>query len=331
MLLGQKIRPLQITLDKPFILKQSNRMKPNITNHYPINMHFLVVGAVRNCGKHLSSDVKRIDAALSPFGSIKWLIVESDSDDDTLKILDNLANDHNNFGYISHGKLKESIPLRTERIAFCRNSYVDCVNKDPKYHQISHIIVADFDGINDHISADSIESSWKFLDWDVCTANQLGPYYDVFALRHKIWCPNDCWAQEEFLREYGKNPYLSIKNAVHSKMIKIPKNSAWIKVDSAFGGFAIYKMKFFKTARYVGLTNDGKEVCEHVAFNKNARDNGAKIFINPNLINAHYTEHTKILTKTGHIKLAIISVIKYLIMKIGGADLYKTVKKLKSS
>ena len=75
-------------------------------------------------------------------------------------------------------------------------------------------------------------------------------------------------------------------------MIRIPKKSQWIEVDSAFGGFALYRPEAIGNALYEGLTAVGDAICEHVPFHAEMRKNQKKLFINPNLINARSTDHT---------------------------------------
>ncbi len=155
------------------------------------------------------------------------------------------------------------------------------------------MIIADFDGVNRLITDEAVLSCWERNDWDVCTANQRGPYYDVWALRHRDWSPNDCWLQYVFLFQHNVGKRLALFAAVHSRMITISEDSNWIEVDSAFGGFAIYRRSVLEEALYVGLRDDGGEICEHVTFHSQLRAQHRRIFINPKLINAAYTEHTE--------------------------------------
>ena len=126
----------------------------------------------------------------------------------------------------------------------------------------------------------------------MCSANQKGPYYDIWALRHKDWCAEDCWAQYKFLNKYRRNSKENINSSIYSKMISIPHDSQWIEVDSAFGGSAIYKKFAFLYCEYIGVNDEGEEFCEHTYFNNRLKLLGAKLFINPKLINAGLTEHT---------------------------------------
>ena len=81
--------------------------------------------------------------------------------------------------------------------------------------------------------------------------------------------------------------------AVYSRMIEIGEADDWIEVDSAFGGLGIYKIDFLRGLRYKGLNDHGEELCEHVPFHKAIKANGGRIFINPSLINAELTDHSR--------------------------------------
>jgi len=254
---------------------------------------FLVAGVVRNSEHHLRPDVMRLRQALSGFGKLQWLLVESDSTDSTLSVLKGLENDVPDFRYVSLGKLSNRLPQRTARIAHCRNAYVEQIRNHAAYKNLDYIVVADFDGLNSHISDAAIATCFERNDWDACTANQRGPYYDVWALRHPTWCANDCWAQFRFMRKFVADSKVAKFVSIYSKMMVIPPESDWIAVDSAFGGLAIYRRELFESGRYAGLTENDAQVCEHVAFHAAMRERGYRIYINPGLINAEYTEYTE--------------------------------------
>jgi hypothetical protein len=257
------------------------------------NANFLVVGLVRNCAGYVKGDVISLSAALAKVKSLHWLLVESDSTDGTILALEELSREVHNFSFISLGVLRHSIPLRTERIAHCRNHYLNELDGNALYHNIEYVIVSDFDGMNTLITEDGISSCWERGFWDACMANQKGPYYDIWALRQKEWCNNDCWAQHRFLKRYIDDEEMLMYASVYSKMITLPSDSEWIEVDSAFGGLAIYKRSKIGSARYVGTNKDGEEICEHVSFHEQMRRQGCHLFINPRLINAEYTEQTE--------------------------------------
>jgi hypothetical protein len=156
------------------------------------------------------------------------------------------------------------------------------------------VAIADFNNLNNKLTATAIESCFVNNSWDVVSANQRGRYYDVWALRHPQWSPNDCWEQHAFYRKYMKFPESAITFSMRSRMLRIPRDEAWIEVDSAFGGLAIYKSSILNSnAKYSGITSEGKRICEHVPFNLALKAKGARIFVNPALINTRITDHSR--------------------------------------
>lgn len=258
----------------------------------PQDQKFLVGGIARNCGKTIKDDVLYLQNALVNYPHKQWLIIESDSDDNTIEVLRELESLVENFRFISLGTMRNRIPDRTKRIAYCRNKYMEEFDSDPEYQNSDFTIIADFDGMNSCITDKAIDSCWTRDDWDVATANQWGPYYDIFALRHPLWSPNNCWEAQVFLASMGLSEDESKSVAVYSRMLQIPEEGEWIEVDSAFGGLAIYKTEAIKGLRYVGADSHGNEMCEHVNFHKLIKDRGGRIFINPRLINAELTDHS---------------------------------------
>src|SRR5262249_48913087 len=149
--------------------------------------------------------------------------------------------------------LRTHMPSRTQRLAHCRNYYLDCIIHDNKYASVDYVAAADLDGLNDALNAQAIQTCWDAEeDWDVVTANQAGLYYDIWSLRHPHWCPDDCWKQYFALRELlGHEQAKEI--AVVSRMAHLDRNAGLIEVEAAFGGFAIYKRVAFISGRYAGV------------------------------------------------------------------------------
>jgi hypothetical protein len=165
-----------------------------------------------------------------------------------------------------------------------------------------HLIVFDLDDVNTmSIPVKTFVEAIEFLD--SCGrnagvfANQL-PYYDLWALRHEVWCPGDCWS-EVVKRPAYLPKHRAIERYVGSRQIQIEPNARPVPVQSAFGGLAIYKMPFVTSARYVGLLPDGSEVCEHVAFNRDITLAGGSLYIFPKLLNGAPPNHVKHFRLTG--------------------------------
>ena len=251
-----------------------------------------VAGTARDCAATLENDVFRVVNAFGENFELHWLIIESDSTDASLEILESLRNKFKNFNYKSLSKLGQTYSERTERLAICRNEYLKQIRKLDASFEL--VVVMDFDGVNSMLTAESIESCWSIKDWTVQTANQAGPYFDIWALRHETWCPNDWISHFNELREQGAKTSRALRISLYRKMVTIPQESDPIEVESAFGGFAIYKKESLDCGTYIGMV-EGKPVCEHVSLHKSIKESGGRILINPRLINAGYTSHTFIL------------------------------------
>ena len=252
----------------------------------------VIVGIVRNIEKSIKKDIERFTEAFSRFGVIDFFVVESGSTDQSIQALEQLSKEMINFNYkclaINH-KIN-----RTSNMASARNAYLTYLRTDSRLSKYQYIVVADFNNLNSKLDKRAVDSCWNNSTWDVVTANQSGRYYDIWALRHPIWSPNDCWEALDFYRKYNKFPELALTYALRARSIRIPKNSAWIEVDSAFGGLAIYKSELFESkATYIGITMEEKGVCEHVSFNNQIRESGARIYINPRFINTRVTDHSR--------------------------------------
>lgn len=260
--------------------------------HKPIaDAELLIVGCVRNGAKTVRRSVETLAHATAGFARVQFLVIESDSTDQTLAELQRLRSELTGFQFTALGALADQIPARTERIAACRNRYLDELRHDRQYADVDYVMVADLDGVNYALRFEAVATCWaSSLPWDVVTANQSDAYYDIWALRHPDWCPVDCHDQYQRLRDlFGRPRALAI--AIHSRMARLDPRSEWIEVDSAFGGLAIYRREALSVGRYGGV-QEGCAICEHVPLHAELHAMGYRIFINPALINAHRTDHS---------------------------------------
>ncbi|MAJ44700.1 MAG: hypothetical protein CMF96_08175 [Candidatus Marinimicrobia bacterium] len=264
--------------------------------------NILIVGLARDCEGVISSEVQNINAAFSSAKSVQWLIIESDSSDCTTGVLNTMA-EKLSLRYLSLGRLRDRLKKRTQRLSECRNKYIEEIRSNDDYAVMDFVVVADLDGANCNLTSESVTSCWQMEeDWDACFANQSEAYYDIYALRHKTWSPNDCWSAYKFLVQHGINHFDALNASIYSRMIKINESQKPIKVRSAFGGMGIYKKCLFEESNYFGLTADGCEVCEHVSFHEALHEKGRALYINPKLINCGWNEHNRKLTNAAKAK-----------------------------
>ncbi|MDY8108786.1 hypothetical protein U0C82_06460 [Fulvimarina sp. 2208YS6-2-32] len=251
----------------------------------------VIAGLVRNGGRRLRRNIEILRTAFGAARSLHFIVVESDSTDDTPASLAALERDIPNFRAISLGALSKRLPRRTERIAHCRNAYLEALESCAGFDASGYVVVADLDGVNGALDPASVATCFSSqTPWDVCTANQDDFYYDVWALRHPIWSPDDCWASYDALIPV-MGPRQALELAVHARMVRLDPDAPMIPVVSAFGGLAIYRAAILSGARYAAWDETGALVCEHVPFHAALAARGCRIVINPRLLNARTTHH----------------------------------------
>jgi hypothetical protein len=268
----------------------------------------VLVGTISNAAGNLRSDLMKVIKAMSALDLIQIFLVESDSSDTTISILEDLHFEIENFNFVSLGHLGLEIPDRIHRIRHCRNVYVEEVRKMIESADIEYVFVADLDGMNSKISSEAVLSSFARDGWGAVLANQRGGYYDVLALRHPTWCPQDVLVdlrheqsliddtdlpRRSFIRRTSRRVEYdrARKKAIYSRMIRIKHDEDWLEVNSGFGGLGIYKAELFSRFDYTLHEGDLDFESEHVAFSKRITDDGHKIFINPRMINNHFNTY----------------------------------------
>ena len=266
-----------------------------------LNKKILFATTVRNPGKKFKKSVEKFYKIGQKFQEFEIIIVESDSLN--RKYLKHFEN-QNNIVVKKLGRLKENIidgHLRTERISFSRNEYIKHLKENPDKN-FDYLIVFDSDGVSNLITYKKIKEALIIKnDWSAQFSNQLVYYYDIFALRSKDWVDkNYKLSRDEYIKN-GMNPKKAILNSLTNKILHISSKKNLIRVESAFGGFGIYKVSRIGSAKYIGNFK-GESICEHVPFNR-AIDEAypGTLYINPKLISGlGFPEHTfgpKILIK----------------------------------
>jgi hypothetical protein len=168
-------------------------------------------------------------------------------------------------------------------------------------------VVADLDGMNSAISSIRMNKAINNSNnWDVCFSNQTFGYYDLYALRSKGWVENDCFAELSNLKKMSPfsqrydNSFLDFLSAfkhfdklrvqaIYSKMHKLKGKP--IRVESAFGGLAIYKPEVFLSFDYSTISDSSYGNCEHLDLHSKCVNSGLNLYIDPKLINNNWNEY----------------------------------------
>jgi glycosyltransferase involved in cell wall biosynthesis len=239
-------------------------------------------GVARDCAAHLPGVLENLGRFAASYRAASFLFVVSDSKDDTRAILERWLADGRSGRVIDLGTLEGRLTRRTERIAFARNAGLDAIDAGH-----DHLVVTDLDDVlAPPVDAGAFARAAAWLDGDPARAgvmaNAMPRYYDVWALRHERWCPDDCWHPI-----WGRPPDETFEAAkfreVFTRQIEIPPSLPPIAVRSAFGGLGIYRLPAALAARYHGVDADGRETSEHVAFNTAIGRAGGQLHIFPAL------------------------------------------------
>ena len=269
------------------------------------------MGTVRDVAPTLARDVNTFLSKFSPLLELNLFLVESDSVDSSESELAYLKKTLPNFDYVSLGKIQDNFPQRIERLRFARNVYVNYIRKHQTEFSWDLIIVIDFDEVNKRISTRGVSNSLRKIKiWDAVFANQYPFYYDIFALRADGWVETDCYREIESAKLI--NPFIRLRKKrnifyfldlfihfdrirkifLYSKMKAVHPWKKLLPVQSAFGGFGIYKVEVFLTSNYDAKGNDPGVYCEHVDLHFSSIEKGKKLFINPAMVNSFFNEYT---------------------------------------
>jgi hypothetical protein len=264
----------------------------------------IFVGCAKNCQKHLQSVLGNIERIASLFGEAAFVFAENDSIDSTKAIFHKWSEGKKNFHLLNLDGL-DAIQQRGLRLEVARNAYLEYIRSNARLADFDYLFVLDLDEINTMaVNLTHIENAVGFLeqmpDYAGVFANQIGIYYDMWTLRHPVLCPQDIW--EEVFDYSFKNDVsdeVAYNETFKRRLFSLSPDASPVEVDSAFGGFGIYKLHYVLKNRnpYLGskvkvLQNSAQlkivrwQVCEHVHLNLGIRNLGGRLFIFPRLVNA---------------------------------------------
>ena len=264
----------------------------------------IFAGAVQNAEVFLPSLFKNIENLMHIFSEVGFVFVENDSADNTKKMLKDWGKNRPNFHLICLDGLS-AIPIRTLRLETVRNAYLETIRYFPELRNFDYLAILDMDDIGGYlINAQVASNAVDFLNASptraAVFANQKGTYYDMWALRLTPQCPSDIWEEVlDHVTKYKVSDDVAFAETFAKRIFSIEESSEPIKVDSAFGGFGIYKLRYVlnnpnpylgSKTKIIPLENGLPchtkwQVCEHVHFHAGIKSQGGEMFIYPRLIN----------------------------------------------
>ena len=281
------------------------------------NIKVVFAGCARDCSSFLPDTIKNIRTYSKLFKESYTVIVENGSKDKTKEILNQNLSENDLFLFREE---LTRLPTRGQRLETARNIIIETIRENDKLNDCDLFIMIDLDDVGTYrINDKDISKAVEFLlskkENGAVFANQLGTYYDVWTLRDQKYCKNDFWVEalQFLIKNKNLSEQVSKDNFIEAKKEIIDKKTFSfnvtmppILVQSAFGGFGIYKMKnvLNNKKKYKGVQNieviskDKKKIklkyqkCEHVNFNKGIVDQNLKLYILPFLINRGYGKLT---------------------------------------
>jgi hypothetical protein len=237
----------------------------------------------RNISRNFASKRREIEAIGGYFEDYRVVIVSNNNTDDTLFKLNQWASENPRVHIISP-EANSFVPVaetvnqqhtfhdkravhdkRIRRMADLREKYLDYVKIN--HSSASYMLVMDMD-INGVAKKTGFLSTFLKDDWSAVFVNGMTP--KLFGLYHR---PYDSLAFSLKGTPSSAIPSQRIRG-VQLNTVSLYAND-WIEVESAFGGYGVYRISDIGNSSYV--TDDGAD-CEHHTFHYGIH---GKKYINP--------------------------------------------------
>jgi len=262
----------------------------------------IFAACARNCAPHLPAVLRNMERLGTLFSESAFIFIENDSSDATRAILEHWGTGRPHFHLFKLDGLAQRIPQRTVRLEVARNACTAFIRITPELLGYDYLIVMDCDEVTKgEMALARITRSLEFLELQeahaAVFANNIGPYYDMWALRQNPLCPGDVWEEVvDYSLSHDVTDEVAFNETFQKRILSIDPSREPMEVDSAFNGFGIYKMDFvkrnanpylgYKTKAIVRNRQSGivrLQTCEHVHHNLGIKSAGGRLFILPYL------------------------------------------------
>src|SRR5579863_62971 len=285
----------------PFAAMSTAEEATHATNG-PRGRSAVFVGLARDCAADLPFVLDNVHLMAGFFSEAAFVLAENDSRDTTAEMLEVFARHRPDCHILNFDGLPQSLPERTRRFAYLRNRCLAFIRADKRLRAYDYLVVLDMDDVNRMpLDPDAVTKALQFLEARDDTAgvfpNCRGLYYDMWTLREPKLCPGDVWEEQlDYVIAHQTDDMTAYKKTFAPRLFTLAETAPPLAVNSAFGGLAIYKMRYALKAEYrgfkskeairAGVTHRFRfQVCEHVAFNEDITRQGGKLYILPFLVN----------------------------------------------
>jgi len=231
----------------------------------------VICGLARDVADTLPITCKRVESLGEQFADYKVLVIENDSQDSSIQIL-NRWTETNPAVVLDSQSLNQPAWTsvtdlsRAKQLAQHRNRYLNWMADNAT--DADFAITLDFD-LHKGWSLDGLQHSFGYQGWHVMGSNGVtAPYGQEDAGKSMFF---DAWAFRH-VGDTQPRPFEQINQ------LRYPRGTPPFRVWSCFGGLAIYTLPALLCgSRYVGGD------CEHVTFHQGLRKRGyEQIYLNPN-------------------------------------------------
>jgi hypothetical protein len=212
-------------------------------------------GCTRNCGEYIHDVFTNIIEISKLFEEVYVIISYDFSIDNTLQQLEKQKERIKNLEIIINTEPLTNI--RTKNISDARNRIIDFIHK--KYTpEWKYFIMMDMDEMcSSPINIDILYKNLLRNDWDALSFNRK-IYYDIWALSYDpfvISCWN--WGYDEFEKNNSVLNFMHVD--IMEKLSKMNPDELF-SCNSAFNGFAIYRMEKIIDCKYEWLSIDFEKI-----------------------------------------------------------------------
>ena len=221
-----------------------------LTSEKSIEKKILVLGVIKDGEKVFNNSKQNIQKLVRNFLDYRVIVYENNSLDNTKILYSNWANEDQKVVFLSENLtssfLQNYTPrkgdFRCEFIARARNIVLQKAMSS-EYDDFDYIMMSDLDefepwDVNEIIN--SIEN--PDFEWDCISANGS---YDLYTIRSDEFRLNP-----ELI---GWSLWISLQPKIGRLYASVLSKLDWVKVESAFGGLAIYRRDSIKGCSYKGL------------------------------------------------------------------------------
>jgi len=184
------------------------------------------------------NNIKKLDEIFNT----EILVFYDHSNDKTPQILNDFRMNHKNLKIIINNNKRSR--LRTENIAFARNSLIQLIRNDYKHYEYFIMMDSNEYSCVGNINIDVIKETLTHNNWDCISFDRAAGYYDTWALSF------DPYIYSFFHLNNYKKVVSMMRKDFEILLNEYKKKDEFIPVYSAFNGFAIYKTNKFLNCSY---------------------------------------------------------------------------------